>query len=271
MAYPSSIDTDAVSAGTSPLSSPDHSNRHNTVGSAMIAVETVLGTNSGTAILKNFTAGKFAVSDNAGTLNNAIVGTPRITGGTASSFILGTSTIQGGTVANAVIGTSTVQGGTLASNIISSPTVSGGVFTSGTINGATLGTPTIGTIAVSGTVAPLSVGAGLAPTTITLTDAPSGTIALNAQAGQIFHMILGTTAGNRAFGTPTNPTEGQAITFRLKQNSNNTGTIVWPSIYRFNENGTPTLGTTSSYNYYGWRYNTVDTKWDFQGNSRGIV
>lgn len=144
---------------------------------------------------------------------------------------------------------------------------------SGTINASTIGTPTIigGTIAISGTVVPLSIGAGLVPTVITLTDSPAGTIALNSQAGQIFHMVLGTTAGNRTFGTPSNLTEGQAIIFRVKQNSNNTGTLVWPAIYVFNSSGTPTLGTTSSYNYYAWRYNSIATKLDFQGNSNGIV
>lgn len=272
MPYPTAIDTFGTPAGTSTLSSPDHALEHRTIGSAVGTIEQVLGTTAGTGVLKNFSAGKLAVYDNGGTLNNAIVGTPRITGGTASSFIVGTSTFQGGTVANALIGTSTTQGGTANNQVVGSPSITGGTTTGQLINTATLGTPTVqGTIAVSGTVTPLNIGAGLAPTVVTLSDSAGGTIALNAQAGQVMHMVLGTTAGNRTFGTPANATEGQALIFRLKQNSNNTGTIVWPAIYRFNENGTPTLGTTSSYNYYAWRYNSVDTKWDFQGNSRGIV
>jgi hypothetical protein len=73
----------------------EHLNSH---GSAIVQIETTLGTNSGTSILKDFTAGEFAVARNsagalqdtltAGTLNNTILGTPTVTGGTFTSPVL---------------------------------------------------------------------------------------------------------------------------------------------------------------------------------------
>lgn len=249
MAYPSSLDTfnGTTAAGTSTLSNPDHALDHRNLGSAVGTIEQVIGTTLGTAIAKNFAVGDFAAR-----INSSNVLQQRLAG-TVDTAVLGTPDISNGTITGGTINTS--------------------LFTSGTINASSIGTPTIvgGTIAISGTTVPLNIGAGLIPTVVTLTDSPSGTIALNAQAGQVFHMILGTTAGNRTFGTPSNATEGQSLTFRVKQNSNNTGTLVWPAIYRFSSNGTPVLGTTSSYNYYGWRFNGIDTKWDFLGNTSGIV
>lgn len=140
----------------------------------------------------------------------------------------------------------------------------------GTWNNAVLGTPTINKFTSSGTTAVTTAGAGLAPTVVTLTDAV-GTITPNAAAGQVFHLILGTAAGNRTLAAPANATEGQAISFRVKQNAGNTGTLVFNAIYRMNDGGTPTLGTESTYNYAGFRFNTIDTKWDHQGNSLGII
>lgn len=277
MAYPSTLDSLTTPAGTSLLTSPDHAGLHGSVNTAIASIETTVGTTAGTNVLKNFAAGDFPARINVsnvlqqviagGTLNNTTQGTPRITGGTASAFILGTSNVIGGTVANAVVGTSQVQGGTVANSIIGTSQVQGG-----TVANASIGTPTIlgGTIAASGTVTPFNFGAALAPTVITLTDAV-GAIAVNAQAGQVFHLVMGTTAGNRTVSAPSNATEGQVIRFRIKQNTNNTGTILWNAIFRQNSSGAVALGTQSTYNYYAWGYNSVDTKWDSLGNSGGII
>jgi hypothetical protein len=61
--YPGTLDSFATSAGTSLLTSPDHSDRHNTEGSAIIAVETLLGTASGS----NYLGTVKAVSTQLGT------------------------------------------------------------------------------------------------------------------------------------------------------------------------------------------------------------
>lgn len=151
-------------------------------------------------------------------------------------------------------------------------TLGSATLTGGTANSITLGTPVMGAWTTSGTTVASVPAVGIAPTVITLSDAAAGTITANAPSGQVFHTILGTTAGNRTIGTPTNASEGQAITYRLKQNAAATGTLVWAAIFRFSSNvGTPALGTASTYNYYGWRYNNIDTKWDFQGQSINVI
>ena len=116
--YPTSIDNFTNLSGTQTLAAANHSVAHNNLNSAVNLIETTLGTTSGTAVIKNITVGKFAVSNDGGTLNNAIVGTPRITGGTASEFILGTSTIQGGTVVGAAITTSSINSSTIGTPVI---------------------------------------------------------------------------------------------------------------------------------------------------------
>lgn len=251
--FPSAKQTFTDPSGTSLIATgPDHATLHTTINDTVEAMQDAYGTTAGTNILKDFSAGQFPIRHTGGTIQHLLVGgtinsllgtlptfvNPTLIGGTASALLLGTSTVQGGTVANAALGTPTLMGGT---------------------------------IAVSGTVTPVQPGAALAPPVVTLTDSAGGTIALNAQAAQVFHLILGTTAGNRTFAAPTNPTEGQALIFRVKQNTNNTGTIVFNAVYRFAAGGTPSLGTQSTYNYMSFRYNSVDTKWDHQGDSLGLI
>lgn len=144
----------------------------------------------------------------------------------------------------------------------------------GTHNNGTFGTPTLmgGTIVVNGTAIPINIGAALAPTVGTITDAPSGTLTANAQSAQLFETTFGTTAGNRTIGTPNNPTNGQALLYRIKQNAAATGTIVWASVFKFDSStGTATAGTASTWSYYGFRYNLGDVKWDYQGGNRNII
>lgn len=234
--YPSSIDNFTDPSGTSLITSPDHAGLHTDVNDAIFNIQTALGTTSATAALKNITTGKFALAGSADTFQKGTIGTV--------SFI----------------------GGTLSGAITNSGTISTGVY-----NGPTLGTPIVDQFTSSGTSTGSKANRAVIPTVGTLSDAAGGTIALNAAAAQVFEVTLGTTAGNRTFGTPSNAADGQGILFRVKQNSGNTGTLVWPAIFRFNSAGTPTLGTNSTWNYYGWRYNTTDTKWDFQGNSNGII
>lgn len=244
MAYPSSQDTflGTATQATSPLTSPDHALSHRLAGSALGTIEQVLGTTNGTAVLKNFAAGDFAARINSsGILQQSLTGTVNLAGQATAS----------GTMANGVYGTILIVGGT--------------------INNATLGTPVVNHFTSSGTSLPTKADAGLAPTVGTLSDSAGGTIAINAALAQVFELTLGTTSGNRTLAAPANPTDGQVIAFRFKQNSNNTGTIVFNSIYRMNQGGTPSLGTQSTWNYTAFRYNTTDSKWDHQGNSLGII
>lgn len=213
MAYPASIDSITTPAGTQVLSTPSHSGIHGSVNTAITAIETVMGTNSGTAVLKNFTAGDFAVRQNSG------------------------GTVQGTFV----------------------------------VNGGTFGTPVINYIASSGTNQPTKMNQTIIPTVVTLTDSPSGTISINSTLGNVFQLTLGTTAGNRTIGVPINSFPGAAITFAIKASGSANGTIVWGTTFRFSDAGTPSLGSASTWNYYGYRYHNDDGRWDFQGQSKNLI
>lgn len=203
MAYPTSLDSFTNPSGTNTLNSPDHAGLHTSVNGAILAVETVLGTTLGTAVVKNFVAGDFAAR----------------------------------------------------------------------VNGETLGTPKINLITSTGTATPVKISsAGLAPQGTTVSDAVGGTITPNAAGYQVLRVVFGTTAGNRTFGTPVNPTADQSLVIAIKASGSANGTAVWDSgAYRFSTSGTPTVGTAASWNYFGWRYNATDSKWDFQGQSNLVA
>jgi hypothetical protein len=274
--YPSAFDTATEfpqPSGTSPLTSPDHAGVHTNLSILGTQIQHIIGTTSGGSFFQTFQAndvpwrnkgGGGTLSDVmvAGTLNNTIQGSPTITGGTVGGALK-----NNGTIANGVYGTALYQGGTLAAAVVGTSLLQGG-----TLANATIGTPTLlgGTIAISGTVTPANIGAALAPTVGTIADAAAGTITANAQAGQVVDITMGTTAGNRTIGTPLNPTNGQVILYRIKQNTNNTGTVVWAAVFRGTA-FTSALGTQSTWNHYSWRYHATDSKWDFQGNQTGLI
>jgi hypothetical protein len=104
MAYPASIYTQSNVAGTTLLATDDHANRHNTIGAEVASIETTLGTNSGTSVLKNFVAGNMAARTNDETFTS-----PTITGGTVSSKI---GLMTNGTIGTTTLGSSTITGGT---------------------------------------------------------------------------------------------------------------------------------------------------------------
>lgn len=306
MAYPDDLTNDSPSAGTTLLSANDHSERHNIIGSAVEALEQKVGLAAGTPTLNRVLTGTGNGSSTWGTqinnlnLGTPIIGTPSVTGGTVASALIGTSTIQGGTANNQVIGTPLIVGGTANNILASGLSILGNVLNNqGSVligfadtNGTTqnyiqLGNTVAGNapyISAAGPTGNINLrlfaqsngvvlaANALAPTVGTLSDSAGGTIAVNLSEANLFEISLGTTAGNRTIGTPTNPADGVSMSLRIKQNSNNTGTIVWPTgAFKFNENGTPALGTTSSWNYYSWRYRSADAIWHFQGNSNGIV
>jgi len=241
MAFPADIYTQIDVTGTTSLATDDHSARHNEIGAEIVSIETTLGTNSGTSVLKNFIAGDMAARVNNETFS--------------------VSKMLGGTIGTAIIGTSYIVGGTLSSSV-------------GTLNNMVLGTPVItgGSIGVNGTTVALTVGAGLVPTSNVYSDTAGGTIIINAQAGNVARIVFGTTAGNRTIGTPNNPTSDQSLTIAIKSSGSANGTIVWDTgAFRFSDAGTPAIGTASTWNYYAWRYNGTDSKWDAMGQSSNII
>ena len=220
MAYPSSKTTFTNPAAGSSVVALSHASQHTTENDTIEALEDVVGTTAGTNVLKDFAAGEFPVRMNVG-------GTMK-------------STVTLGTINNAVMGT---------------PAVTGGSF----------GNPTVtGTVTTSGTVIPLVMGAGIAPKVVSLTDPNNGgTVTPNAQAGQVFSMVIGT-AGLRTIANPTNCTsDGQMLLYRIQQNAGVTGTLGWGTGYKWNLGSAGTLGTVASaWNYYGFRVNMTGTTID---------
>ena len=235
MAFPSAIDTYTPVAGTTLVADADHANMHNIVGSAVVGIETTLGTNSGTSVLKNMTSGNFAAR-----VNNETFGTPLITGGTANSQVIGTPNITGGTWSTGFLGTPTINGGS---------------------------------IALQGTVTPLTFGGAIVPSLGSVADAPAGTITVNAQQSNVFYTVLGTTAGNRTIGTPRNPTALEVITYGFQTSGSANGTLIWDSgAFTLSQDyGTPALGTSTAWHWFSWRRNPVSNKWDFQGASKNLI
>lgn len=144
--YPASKQTFTNPAATDNLNSPDHASGHTTAYDTLGSIQDTIGTNSGTNILMNFTAGQFPVRATGvaatGTLQQTIVG------GTYNNFTAGTPTVAGTIVLpNTVIPTAAlvnnaVTTGSLLFNAASADgTVTSGAF--GNLGGVT------GTLAVT--------------------------------------------------------------------------------------------------------------------------
>ena len=81
----------------------------------------------------------------------------------------------------------------------------------------------------------------MAPAVVNLTDA--ATIAVDASAGNDFRVTIG---GNRTMATPSNPADGQKITFQVTQGTGGSYTLSWDSGYEFSAAlPQPTLSTTA--------------------------
>lgn len=128
---------------------------------------------------------------------------------------------------------------------------------------------TTGPTGPQGTTGP--TGATPSPTPVALTDA--ATIASDASLlpafGGTFTVTLG---GNRTLGNPTNPTSGQKILWRLKQDGTGSRTITLDTAFRVaTDVGTITLSTVAgTIDYIGAIYNGTDSKWDVIAFTKGI-
>jgi hypothetical protein len=219
MAYPAAIYSQTNVDGTTLVATDDHAARHNAVGVDLAAVETVLGTNSGTAVLKDATAGKFAVFNTGGTLNAGVLGTPMVRGGTIGTAIIGTSQVQGGTVANALVGTSSIWGGTIGTAIVGTSTIQGGTANALDIRGY-YSTPQSTTAAGTG-----------------------GTTTLDLSLSNEWRVTFGTNNGTLAVNNAVN---GMKFIVSLTQDAVGTRTVVWFPTVKWVAAGTPTLTVTAA-------------------------
>lgn len=101
---------------------------------------------------------------------------------------------------------------------------------------------------------------------VALTDAAS--ITTDASLGNMFTVVLG---GNRTLETPTNPTNGQKCTWRIRQDGTGSRTLAFSAAFRFgNSLSSITLSTTANKtDYIGAIYNSTDSKWDIVSFSDG--
>ena len=99
-----------------------------------------------------------------------------------------------------------------------------------------------------------------------LTDA--STIAVNAALGNVFTVTIG---ASRTMGAPSNPVNGQHITFLITQGGSGSNTITWNAAYSFGTAGTPTLTTTlGDTDIVGFIYSSGASKWLCLGSALGF-
>lgn len=100
-----------------------------------------------------------------------------------------------------------------------------------------------------------------------LTDA--ATIAVDASLGNDFRLTI---AGNRAMGTPANPSDGQEIVFQVTQGPGGSFTLGWPSSYEFAADPPqPTLSTAAGQtDLLCFEYNAARGGWLFTSFVNGF-
>ena len=97
-----------------------------------------------------------------------------------------------------------------------------------------------------------------------------GAIATNAAVGNNFR-VTPTHSTSTTMSVPTNPADGQKITYEIVQDSTGSGTISWDAVFAFGTTGAPTLTTTASKrDLVGFQYSSDETKWLYLGSQLGL-
>lgn len=248
MAYPSTIDAPNTSMqGTTQLadSLADHALSHRNLGSAVINIEHTLGTTGGTNLFSSYTSNDKPLAERGGTLQKNV----------------------SGTINNSTFGTPTLRSPTLNGLGTNSGTINTGVY-----NNGTFGTPAVDKVKASTAGTGIYFANPIYPAVGSLTDSAGGTLTADMGTAQLYYSVMGTTAGNRTIGAPTNIGTYMQLTYAFKASGSNNGTLVWDSTFRVSQDlGTPTLGTGTTWNYYSWRRNSIDSKFDFNGQVTNII
>lgn len=109
-------------------------------------------------------------------------------------------------------------------------------------------------------------GEAQTPVLVTLTD--GATINTNAAQGNEFRVTLG---GNRTMAAPTNPADGQTITYEIVQDGTGSRTLTWDAAFSFGGGVAPVLTTTAGgVDLVGFRYSSTKSKWLSLGFSTGF-
>lgn len=95
---------------------------------------------------------------------------------------------------------------------------------------------------------------------VALVDA--ATIATNAALGSVFDVTI---AADRILGAPTNPSDGQLCTWRIKQGPSGSHLLTYNAVFNFGSIGAPTLSTVAGkIDHIIARYNGSTSKWEVE-------
>lgn len=109
---------------------------------------------------------------------------------------------------------------------------------------------------------------GLSSTPLSLTII-STAFATNAILSNYFFVTLPNSAATTA-NAPSNPTDGQALTYEFTQGASGNGTIIWNSVFDFGIVGAPTLSTSAAaVDLIAFRYSARLSKWIYIGSQLG--
>jgi hypothetical protein len=116
-------------------------------------------------------------------------------------------------------------------------------------------------IGITGSTDPTSILYKLRAATATVVPLADGAhIATDASQGTVFDVTI---AGDRILDNPTNPSDGQVCTWRVKQGAGGNHLLTYGSAFNFGAAGAPTLSTTAAkIDEITARYNLATTKWD---------
>jgi hypothetical protein len=145
--------------------------------------------------------------------------------------------------------------------------------TGGTTGGVTSVNSKAGAVVLAASdVGALPVGGGtmegwIAPDVAALAGA--ATVLVNAALGNAFNLTLASSSWT--MGSPSNPTDGQVIRFRLTQDATGSRTVAWASAYDFGAGSAPTLSTAASkVDVIAFEYVASLSKWCYLGSVLGF-
>lgn len=120
---------------------------------------------------------------------------------------------------------------------------------------------------------PVTISLAAVPTYpfVALTDASP--IVIDAALGINFHVTLNVAGATRQLQNPTNPSNGQLIKIRVKQDGVGGRLLTYDTKYRFGTDlPLPVLSVLPNYtDYLGFIYHEVDDKWDYVSQVFGFI
>lgn len=252
------IDLINAQVGTSyAILSADMGKTVTTTNAASIAVSIASAATAG------FTAGKSFTLINLGAGTATLTPTTSTINGQSSLVLLQYQSayiISDGTNYIAFLGTNTAAGsGTVTTfSCVTANGVSCSVANATTTPAATFTLAAITPTTVYATAAVVGGSVAL--------SVSGGAIATNAALGNHFRVTPAHSAST-TMSAPSNPIDGQKITYELVQDGTGSGTISWNAVFNFGTSGSPTLTTTANKrDIVGFVYSSDKVNWLYLGS-----